>query len=125
MIKYKCYDIIRYIFSDSIINNVGSNINNIGSIINDVDSKYNHTPLHKICLTLDIQLYELIKDKVDIINGYIQDKSGNIFFHYFIYNIINLNTTQNTKIILDIYNILKRLVLNIIYIILIMKRVVI
>jgi len=109
MIKYKCYDIIRYIFSDSIINNVGSNINNIGSIINDVDSKYNHTPLHKICLTLDIQLYELIKDKVDIINGYIQDKSGNIFFHYFIYNIINLNTTQNTKIILDIYNILKKI----------------
>ena len=102
MIKYKCYDIIKYIFNDD-------NVNNIGSIINDVDSKYNHTPLHKICLTLDIQLYELIKDKVDIINGYIQDKSGNIFFHYFIYNIINLNTTQNTKIILDIYNILKKI----------------
>jgi hypothetical protein len=102
MIKYKCYDIIRYIFSDD-------NTNNIGSIINEVDSKYNHTPLHKICLTLDIQLFELIKDKIDIINGYIQDKSGNIFFHYFIYNIINLNTTQNTKIIIDIYNILKKI----------------
>jgi ankyrin repeat protein len=110
MIKYKCYDIIKYIFSDAInetVSKVDSKVDSI--IINEVDSKYNHTPLHKICLTLDIQLFELIKDKVDIINGYIQDKSGNIFFHYFIYNITNLNTTQNTKIILDIYDILKKI----------------
>ena len=101
MIKYKCYDILKYIFNDDSIKN--------GIDFNEVDGKYNHTPLHKICLTLDIQLYELIKDKIGIINGYIQDKSGNIFFHYFIYNITNLNTTQNTKIILDIYDILKKI----------------
>jgi hypothetical protein len=100
MIKYKCYDIIKYIFNETNIKMVN---------INEVDAKYNHTSLHKICLTLDIQLFELIKDKVDILNGYIQDKSGNIFFHYFIYNIINLNTTQNTKIVIDIYNILKKI----------------
>lgn len=100
MIKYKCYDIIKYILNDDNINMVN---------INEIDNKYNHTPLHKICLTLDIQLFELINDKIDKINGYIQDKSGNIFFHYFIYNIINLNTSQNTKIIIDIYNILKKI----------------
>lgn len=102
MIKYKCYDIIKYVFDD-----VNVNLKDVN--INDVDSKYNHSLLHKICLTLDIQLFELIKDKVDILNGYIQDKSGNIFFHYFIYNITNLNTEQNTTIILDIYNILKKI----------------
>lgn len=114
MIKYKCYDIIKYVFENGVgkISERGEISEEKGNTqfeINVVDSKYNHTPLHKICLTLDIQLFELIKDKVDIINGYIQDKSGNIFFHYFVYNIINLNTAQNNNIVLDIYNILKKI----------------
>ena len=95
MIKYKCYDMIEYILN-----------NNFTIDINTTEKKANHTPLHVMCLTLDLKLIDLIKNKVDLINGYTQDISGNIFMHYFINNIINLVNNDNIQIIMDIYNIL-------------------
>ena len=84
-IKYKCYDILKFMLSEY----VDKNLN-----LNSVESKYNFSPLHYVFLTLDFELIMIFAKYFNKFNPNIQDKSGNIFLHYFINNII-----QNSKTI--------------------------
>lgn len=85
IIKLKCYTMLEY-FVKKI-----SNEPNIKEILNFIELKYNFTILHYICVGLDfVSLNILFKLGVlKLLDGDIQDNSGNIFYHYFINNIIN------------------------------------
>src|SRR3990167_3683715 len=69
-------------------------------ILNFVEYKHNFTILHYILISLDLQsLQILLNAKVlEFIDGNIQDNSGNIFYHYFISNIINLKKLDSESI---------------------------
>lgn len=82
-IKFKCFDIIKFI--------LGEYINKLN--LNSTESKYNFSVLHYIFISLDFQLITIFSKYLKFIDSNIQDKSGNIFLHYFINNII-----QNYKI---------------------------
>ena len=66
------------------------------------ENKYNQTPLHYISFEYKIKICELILPYIDNIDGNVQDKSGNIFMHYFLNNI---DSNIDTEIINKIYDI--------------------
>ncbi len=111
IIKYKCYDILEYL-----IKKYKNNLDFIESI-NFVEYKYNFTILHYICIQLNLKLLQIIynNDLIDFVNGDIQDNSGNLFYHYFINNIleykkISFDTINN---IIEMNEIFKKIKFNI------------
>ncbi len=94
VIKYKCHDILEYLLTDSkeivVLN------------LNYVEYRFNFTILHYISIYIDNKFLNILKkhNVLDELDGNIQDNSGNIFYHYFINNIFDLNITQeeNKKI---------------------------
>lgn len=104
-IKYKCYDIIKYILLEYL-----EKTNKL--IVNSTESKYKFSVLHYIFLSLDIQLIMLFSKYFNKFNPNIQDKSGNIFFHYFINNIIQNPNAFKTEDLLFIIDDIKKLNLN-------------
>lgn len=101
-IKYRCYQILEYVLKEynSVLN------------YNSTESKYNFTPLHYLFLSLDFELIGLFSSRINNFNPNIQDKSGNIFLHYFINNIIQNNTDYNKKNLLEVFDIIKNLPIN-------------
>jgi ankyrin repeat protein len=101
-IKYRCYQILEYVLKEynSVLN------------YNSTESKYNFTPLHYLFLSLDFELIGLFSSQINNFNPNIQDKSGNIFLHYFINNIIQNNTDYNKKNLLEVFDIIKNLPIN-------------
>lgn len=99
IIKYKCYDMLELM-----INNFHTDTNFIQSL-NFVEHKYNFTILHYICIELDFVSLQILSNSnlFGLIDGNIQDNSGNIFYHYFINNIINIQKL-NAEIINNIIN---------------------
>lgn len=96
-IKYRCYEILKYILKnyEKILN------------YNSTESKYNFTPLHYLFINLDFELLDIFSNQIINFNPNIQDKSGNIFLHYFLNNIIQNNSSYNQKNLLDIFSIIK------------------
>jgi ankyrin repeat protein len=100
VIQYKCYDILKYML-DNYIDKLK---------FNEIENKYNYSPLHYlVVIDIDITFINIIKEQINNFNGNIQDKSGNIFMHYFINN-INKNFKNNNEknIINEVYKILKK-----------------
>ena len=89
-INYKKYELLEILLK---LENIDLNI---------TENKYNYTPLHYISFNYDIRMCTLILPYVSNFNGNIQDKSGNIFIHYFLNN-IDLSIDEN--IIKKIYDI--------------------
>ena len=72
---------------------------------NDVENKYSFTALHYLAYMDDYELYYIIEPYINKFDGNIQDKSGNIFFHYFINS---LNKKNNKIDSLKIFNVIKK-----------------
>lgn len=85
IVKLKCYDMLEY-FISKVKNDI-----NIQQVLNYIEFRYNFSILHYICISFDyISLEILFKaGMLKLLDGKIQDNSGNIFYHYFISNIIN------------------------------------
>ena len=111
IIKYKCYDMLNFI-----INKYHHNDIFIQSL-NFIEYKYNFTILHYICIELDYESLLLISKSnlLELINGNVQDNSGNIFYHYFINNIISITklTTELANNIIDMNELFKKINFNI------------
>jgi len=111
IIKYKCYDMLEFI-----IKMYNTNENFI-QLLNFVETQYNFTILHYICIELDFESLQIISnlDMLKFIDGNIQDNSGNIFYHYFINNIINIEkiTTSLTNDIINMNELFKNINFNI------------
>lgn len=105
-IKHRCYDIIKYIISEY-IDNPNKNIN-----LNSTESKYNFTPLHYIFLSLDFQLVLIFEKCLSRFNPNIQDKSGNIFLHYFINNVIQNSDSHIKDNLIFLTDLIKKLDIN-------------
>lgn len=92
MIKYKTYDILNYIIDKYYKTNSESVI----QTINLTEYVYNFTIMHWIMIDIDEKMLNLIlnSDIIEHINGNIQDKSGNIFYHYFINYLNNKEFTK-------------------------------
>ena len=88
IIKLKCFNML-----EKFINKIKTDPY-IKEILNYVEFKYNFTILHYICVGLDFVSLEILYKLgvLDLIDGNIQDNSGNIFYHYFINNIINFKS---------------------------------
>jgi ankyrin repeat protein len=111
IIKYKCYDTLEYL-----IHKYKNDFNFIESI-NFVEYKYNFTILHYICIQLDLKSLQIIynNDLINYINGDTQDNSGNLFYHYFINNILEYKKLSFDTInsIIEMNEILKKIKFNI------------
>ena len=97
----KCYDMLKFIltFDDLDFN---------AKVVN-----LNYTPLHYLCKENDSQLFSIIADKINLFDGNVQDKSGNIFLHYFINNILkNFKNTNFSNIVIDIFKIITNINFN-------------
>jgi ankyrin repeat protein len=105
-IKHRCYDIIKYIIAEY-IDNSKKNIN-----LNLTESKYNFSPLHYIFLSLDFQLVMIFEKCLNRFNPNIQDKSGNIFLHYFINNIIQNSDSYKKDNLYFLVDLTKKLNIN-------------
>lgn len=105
-IKYKCYDIIKYILTEY-VNNSKNKLN-----LNSTESKYNFSILHYIFLSLDFQLIMIFSKYFNLFNTNIQDKSGNIFLHYFINNIIQNPQVFKKEDLLYTINEIKKININ-------------
>ena len=101
-IKYKSYDIIKYIMSEYI-----EKIN-----FNLTESKYNFSFLHYIFLSIDFQLFMCFSEHLNKFDPNIQDKSGNIFLHYFINNIIQDTKAIKNDELLKIIDEIKKININ-------------
>lgn len=102
IIKNKCYDIIKYLFDhkDTIIN--------FNEILNLSEYRYNFSILHYICIYTDYEFIDIFDkfDQLEKLDGNIQDNSGNIFYHYFINNIIEIkNFTPEIVKLINEFNI--------------------
>jgi ankyrin repeat protein len=86
-IKYKCYDIINFILEEFVEKTNKLEFNN-------KETKYGFSILHYIFLSLDFQLIVSFSKYFIRFDTNIQDKSGNIFLHYFINNIIQNNSIK-------------------------------
>lgn len=93
MIKLKCYDMLEFFLRQ--INNE----HNLIQILNFVELRFNFSILHYICINLDYISLEILSkfNILKFIDGNIQDNSGNIFYHYFISNILNNNNILTTE----------------------------
>ena len=111
IIKYKCYDMLNYL-----IENFHSDTNFI-QMLNFIDYKYNFSILHYICVGMDFESLNIISKSnlAKFIDGNIQDKSGNIFYHYFINNIIKTPKPNSTFVenIIGMNEIFKKITFNI------------
>jgi ankyrin repeat protein len=105
-IKHRTYDIIKYILSEY-VNKPNKNIN-----LNLTESKYNFSPLHYIFLSLDFQLILIFSNYFSFFNPNIQDKSGNIFLHYFINNIIQNSNSYKKEDLMNLIDLIKKLTIN-------------
>ena len=105
-IKHRSYDIIKYIISEY-IDKPNKNIN-----LNSIESKYNFTPMHYIFLSLDFQLISIFSKCLNRFNSNIQDKSGNIFLHYFINNIIQNHESNKKDNLFYLIDLIKKLDIN-------------
>lgn len=76
--------------------------------LNITENKYNLSPLHYIAISNDINLCLLIKKYINLFDGNIQDKNGNIFYCYFIEKITLLNKND----VLKMFNIYKQITFN-------------
>ena len=65
---------------------------NFIQLLNYTEYKYNFTILHYICIEFDFESLQILSKSnlFGLIDGNVQDNSGNIFYHYFINNIINI-----------------------------------
>lgn len=99
IIKYKCYDMLEFM-----IEKFHTDTNFI-ELLNYVEFKYNFTILHYICVELDFESLQILSKTslFGFIDGNIQDNSGNIFYHYFINNIVNI-PKLNVEILNNIIN---------------------
>lgn len=111
IVKYKCYDMLKHL-----INNYHSDTNFI-QMLNFVDHKYNFSILHYISVGLDYESLNIISKSnlVGLIDGNIQDNSGNIFYHYFINNVSQIHkpTATNIENIVNMNEIFKKINFNI------------
>ena len=101
MIKSKCYDIFKYLLEKY------NQINNFEEILNATEYRFNFTILHYVCIYIDYEFLSVFKeyDVLNKIDGNIQDNSGNIFYHYFINNILDIKEFTNEQIrILNNFN---------------------
>jgi hypothetical protein len=106
IIESKAYNIFNFL-----IDNIDKHI--IVSLLNSVN--YNNLSiLHYIFIYFDYEFLNILNNKnlLNDIHTNIQDKDGNIFYHYFINNIINLqnidfNETKNIISMIDIINKIK------------------
>ena len=101
IIIYKCFDMLEYVLKTY------KNIN-----FNIIDYIYNFTILHYICINLDYKSLLLVKKYTKYMNGNIQDKSGNIFYHYFIKNIYKDNDPKQIENYINMFNIFKNIDVN-------------
>lgn len=94
IIKIKCYDMLEYFISQV------KNDLNISQVLNFVEFRYNFSILHYICIGLDLISLEILSNAgvLKLLDGEIQDNTGNIFYHYFISNIIN-NKNITTELV--------------------------
>lgn len=94
IIKNKCYEILNYL-----LDNINK-INDFNEIINLTEYRYNFTILHYICVYIDYDFLDIfdVNKILNLLDGNIQDDSGNIFYHYFIKNILNMNDFSDEKI---------------------------
>ena len=76
--------------------------------LNITENKYNLSPLHYIAINNNISLCLLITKYIHLFDGNIQDKSGNIFYCYFIEKITLLNKND----VLKMFNIYKQITFN-------------
>jgi len=104
-IKYNSYDILKYILSE--YDNKKQIIN-----FNSIESNYKFSPLHYIFLSINMNLISLFKNYLKYFNPNIQDKSGNIFLHYFINNIIQNNDSYKKDDLLLIIDLIKKMDIN-------------
>jgi hypothetical protein len=111
MIKLKCYDMLEYFISNI------KNKHELMKIINFVEYKHNFTILHYICISLDFVSIKILSkfDVIELLDGNIQDNSGNIFYHYFITNILNYKVigTELAENILKMNKLFKKIKWNI------------
>ena len=111
IIKLRCYDMLEYF-----INQI-SDKNSLKEILNYTEYKYNFTILHYICINLDFDSLKILNNLeiLDLIDGNIQDNYGNLFYHYFINNILNYKniTTEFKNSILDINKLFEKIKWNI------------
>lgn len=111
IIKYKCYDMLELM-----INRFHTDTNFI-ELLNYAEYKYNLTILHYICIELDFDSLQILSKSnlFGLIDGNIQDNSGNIFYHYFINNIINIPkiTVEMINNIININELFKHINFNI------------
>ena len=116
IVKYKCYDMFE-LMNNKYFDKNNKNGNNFIEILNSTEYKYNFTILHYICINLDYDLIKILETHklIIYINGNCQDNSGNIFYHYFINNIINIKniSVEQTNIIVTMNEILKKIIFNI------------
>jgi ankyrin repeat protein len=110
MIKYKTYDMLDLFIDKNIENDF------FLQILNSTDYKYNFTILHYACIYLDINIINIL-DKYKLlekIDGNIQDISGNIFYHYYINNIIKSEkiTIDEIKNITNLNNLFQKIKFN-------------
>jgi len=111
-VKFKTFEIFNYIIKIFKNNHFDKLIN----IINYVDYKNNYSILHYVFYHIDEQFIKLLYDNNLLvhINPNLQDISGNIFYHYFINNIINIQNINFSIIetIININNIIKNIKFN-------------
>ena len=110
IIKYKKYSIIELFLQKFI------KTNNYQNIINSTDNN-NLSILHYININMDLFSLEIINkfNLLTFIDFNIQDISGNIFYHYFINNIINFDKLHkiDSNIINNMFYIFNKFKFNI------------
>jgi len=106
IIQNKTYDIFNFL-----LENIDKH--KIISLINSTDNN-NLSVFHYIFIYFDYEILNILEklNLLDDINKNIQDNDGNIFYHYFINNIINIdnigfNEKQNITNIVNIINKIK------------------
>ena len=87
IIKFKCYNMLETFikkYHDEPL---------FIQMLNNVEYKFNFTILHYIAIGIDYTSLEILfnYNLLKLLDGNIQDNSGNIFYHYFINNIINVS----------------------------------
>lgn len=93
IIKLKCYDMLEFFISKIKTNP------DVSQILNFVEFRFNFTILHYICIGFDYNSLEILfkAEVLKLLDGKIQDDDGNIFYHYFISNIL-----KNKKISIEL-----------------------
>lgn len=94
IIKLKCYNMLEFFISQI------KNDPNILQVLNFVEFRFNFSILHYICIGLDLISLEILFNNgvLKLLDGHTQDNTGNIFYHYFISNILN-NKNLTTELV--------------------------